>query len=377
MIRRRALLQQLGVATTLWPFRAALAQPAETLKTAAAKCGILFGSNSEIDLPTGPAAYRNLFLEQCALFAANLNWKLVAPVRDSLTPPADGPNIGFAQEHGLKLTGAHLLWFEALPRWFTSLGDPIDAQSAVLAHIHRMTERYRGRIYSWNVVNEALQPSDGRPDGLRQTPLVAKLGADFFDIAFRAARSGDPDAFLVYNDYNLEMDRPDQEQKRNALLRLLDRFARDGTPLDAVGLQSHLALDGSRFDEKKYRAFLAELASRGLKIMITELDVLDTDAPTEHGARDAAVADLYARFLPVALDELAVMSVVTWGLSDRYTWLVPNNSPKFVRKDGEPIRPLPFDADFAPKPAFTAMLNAFDHAPTRPLIQRPPARAAK
>ncbi|MEI9983981.1 MAG: endo-1,4-beta-xylanase [Aliidongia sp.] len=225
-------------------------------------------------------------------------------------------------------------------------------------------------------MNEALQIRDGRPDGLRTTPLLAKLGPDFFDIAYRAARSGDPDAFLVYNDYGLEMDRPDQERKRGALLRLLDRFAEDGTPIDAVGLQSHLALDGSRFDEKIYRDFLHELASRNLKIIITELDALDTAAPGDHAARDQAVADMYARFLSVALDERAVMAVVSWGLSDRYTWLTPDKDPRFARKDGLPGRPLPFDDAFAPKLAFDAIRTAFEHAPQREPAKRGPAQGA-
>jgi len=376
MLTRRSLLKRtIGpalIAASLPPLAYAAALGATTLKAAAAKCGLRYGSSSDTEIATAPALYRATFLEQCELMAPILTWKYVAPTRDGADPANEDPNMRFALQNHLGVTGVHLLWHEGLPPWFAQIEDSTRAQSAVLSHIHAMTDRYKGKILAWNVVNEALQIRDGRPDGLRNTPLLAKLGPDFFDIAFRAARRGDPDAFLVYNEYGLEMDKPDHEAKRNALLRLLDRFAEDETPIDAVGLQSHLALDGSRFDEKRYRAFLGELAARKLKIIISELDVLDTGAPTDHAARDQAVADFYARFLAVALDEPAVMSVVTWGLSDRYTWLVPANDPRFVRKDGQPIRSLPFDEGFAAKPAFDAIRNAFEHAPVREPAAAPP-----
>jgi endo-1,4-beta-xylanase len=371
---RRSLLKGAGAAALLPASMRAAAAGEISLKAAAAKAGLLYGSNSEIDLATAPAAYRTLFLDQCALFGASLNWKDLAPMRDGADPAHDSPNTRFALENRLDLTGGHLLWFESVPPWFAEL-DPVKAQAAALGHISAATRHYRDKIFAWNVVNEAVRPSDGRPDGLRQSALLKKLGPDFFSIAFETARLGDPAAFLVLNEYDLEMDRPDHEAKRTVLLRLLDRLAADDVPIDAVGLQSHLALDGSRFDEKRYRAFLAELASRRLRLIITELDVLDVGAPTDHAARDQAVADLYARFLAVALDERAVMAVVTWGLSDRYTWLIPSNALKYARNDGVPGRPLPFDDAFAPKPAFDAMRRAFEQAPARePVRRRTPAK---
>ena len=371
MITRRNLLKRTGgavLAAALPPLACAEAAPSAglTLKAAAAKAGLRFGSSSDVPVATTSDTYRSLFLEQCELLAPIMSWSFVAPRRDGADPASEDPNLRFGFEHHLAITGAHLLWHERVPSWFGQIADSTSAQGAALGHIRAMTDRYRGKILSWNVVNEALQPRDGRPDGLRNSPLLAKLGPDFFDIAFRTARKGDPDAFLVYNDYGLEMDKPDHEKKRTALLRLLDRFAEDGTPIDAVGLQSHLALDGARFDEKLYRGFLHELASRNLKIIISELDVLDKTVTGDFAARDQAVADFYARFLAVALDETAVVAVVNWGLSDKFTWLTPQTEPSFARPDGKPARPLAFDDAFAPKPAFDAIRTAFEHAPPRP-----------
>ena len=89
----------------------------------------------------------------------------------------------------------------------------------------------------------------------------------------------------------------------------------------------------------------------GLTIQITELDVTDENAPAEEGERDRLIADAYRRFLDAALDEPAVKLVLTWGLSDRYSWIVRHETNETSwRKDGLPSRPLPFDADLAPKP---------------------------
>jgi endo-1,4-beta-xylanase len=103
-----------------------------------------------------------------------------------------------------------------------------------------------------------------------------------------------------------------------------------------------------------------------LKIVITELDVDDRGAPPAPDERDRAVADIYARFLAVALDEPSVAALVTWGLCDPYSWL--NHTayfPQFVRPDGLPQRPLLFDAQFRPKPAYDAVLRALQQAPKR------------
>ncbi|HEV2098449.1 MAG TPA: endo-1,4-beta-xylanase, partial [Stellaceae bacterium] len=112
--------------------------------------------------------------------------------------------------------------------------------------------------------------------------------------------------------------------------------------------------------------FLAEIAALGLTIQITELDVTDESAPADIPARDQLIADTYRRFLDAALDEPAVKMVVTWGLSDRHSWIVrrETNETKW-RKDKLPSRPLPFDANLQPKPAYTAIAEAFAHAPSR------------
>lgn len=336
-----------------------------SLKAAALRAGLRYGSTEDAIIAHAPRPYRALFAEQCGLYAANLSWKNAAPTPDAADPVREDPNLPFALANGMAITGAHLVWHEGLPPWVEALNDPEAMKAAIDNHIQAMARRHGGEVYSWNVVNEALDPGEGRPDGLRNTAVLKVLGPQYIDFAFHAARAAKVAPILVYNDYNMEMDKPLHEARRRALLRLLDGFHRDGTPVDAIGLQSHLRLDGSVFNEPLYRAFLGEIADRGYKIMITELDVLDLDTPSDIAARDKAVADLYRRFLAVALDQPAVISVVTWGLSDRYTWLTAQRSASYARADGMPARPLPFDDWYLPKPAYYALLGAFNGAPPR------------
>ncbi len=370
VLRRGAAIPAL-FAGPLLAARAAAPESAPSLKEAAAAVGLAFGSDSDVDLATVPPAYRELFVRQCGLYAGLFDWRVdCAKPGDPCRSDGD-PNVGPMLASGLRLSGGHLMWHTSTPAWLTELGSAARATAATVDHVTALVTRFAGQVYSWNVVNEMLNPREGRPEGLRQTPALRAMGSDYFDAAFRAARAADPAALLVANEYAVEMATADHEAKRVALLRWLDGLQRRGTPIDAVGIQSHLKLDESRFDPERFRRFLGEIAARGLRILVTELDVLDLQAGSQ-AERDAAIASLYGEYLRTVLDEPAVSAVVLWGLSDRYTWLTPQYDKRFARADGQATRPLPFDADFQPKPAFFAMLNAIAHAPQR--AEAAPAR---
>ena len=334
------------------------------MKGAAAARGLLFGAAPETDLATAPEAYRRLLAAECGLLAPVLPWTAARLPGDYRFGDAATAAIAFARASQMRLTGSHLLWHEWTPDWFRALPPGPEAQRAARRHIVAMATRFGGDVYAWNVVNEALMPDDGRADGLRATALLDKLGPDFIETAFAAARPCDPRALLLYNDYNLEAATRHHAAKRDGLARLLDRLQRAGAPIDGVGLQSHLDA-GDPFDERQYRGFLRDIASRGLKIVITELDARDTKTAGTIAARDQAIADLYARFLAVALDERAVTAVVVWGLADPYSWQNEASRREFRRADGLPARPLPYDDAFRPKPAYRAILRALENAPRR------------
>ncbi len=347
---------------------AALPRPTDaaelpSLKQAAAKAGLLVGCDSDVTIKSAPPAYAQLIPAQCDLLAPQVSWRHMAPLPTSQEPAAEDPNIAFALSHGMRLTGGHFVWHENMPAWFEALS-PAAAQAAIERHIRQVGSHYRGQVYSWNVVNEAIDTRYGDRSGLRRTAFLNKLGPDFIATAFRAAREADPHALLVYNDFAMEMDVPLEAARRDALRRLLDRVQRDG-PIDAVGLQTHLRFDDDVFNADLYNRFLAELAARGLKILITEMDVLDYNGSGAIEDRDRRVADLYRTVLSVAVAQPAVRSITVWGLSDRYTWLTAARSPHFGRVDGLPTRPLPFDDMFQPKPAFYAILDVLRNAPRR------------
>ena len=135
-----------------------------------------------------------------------------------------------------------------------------------------------------------------------------------------------------------------------------------GVPIHGIGLEAHLRSDQANvLGDVSYEAFLEELAKRGMKIFITELDIQDTNLPADVDARDKAIADLYRKFLTASLRQPAVKGVITWGLSDSFTWI----SGYRPRKDGLPVRPLPFDASCLPKPAYYAIAEALETAPRR------------
>jgi endo-1,4-beta-xylanase len=349
----------------------AAAESAELRRLAAQK-GLLYGTTISAAQITHDPAFVALVLRQAALVVPenDMKWQDInqgAPGDDDYRG-AD-TIAGFAVEGGLALRGHNLLWYFRTPSWFFALPSRAAQERAMVDRIRALAGRYRGMIHSWDVVNEPIEPKDGRPDGLRRAVFLEALGPGYLDLAYRTARETDPKARLVVNEYDIELDTPEQETRRTVLLNLLERMQRAGTPVDAVGIEAHLtAAGGPPFSPKRLRRFLADIAGLGLSVQITELDVTDQYAPSDFAIRDRLVADTYRRFLDAALDELAVKMVVTWGLSDRHSWIVrrQTNQAKW-RKDGLPSRPLPFDAELQPTAAFAAMAEAFAHAPSRSL----------
>lgn len=332
------------------------------LRQRAASKGLIYGADcGTLKLESDPKLEK-VVVQECAMLVAGfLKWDHLRPTVESFNFTKGDWYASFARERGMLLRGHTLVWHEALPPWFKETVNRQNGQQFLQQHIKQVVGHYAGRMHSWDVVNEAISVEDGQPNGLRKTPWLQFLGADYIDMAFRLAAENDPKALLVYNDYGLEYDTPEDEAKRNAVLKLLERLKSKGTPVHAFGMQSHLLGHETRFNPKKLRNFFKNVASLGLKILITEMDVIDKKLPVELTVRDRIVAAAYEDYLSVVLDEPAVIAVITWGLSDRYTWL----SRSHPRSDNAAVRPLPFDADFKPKLAWNAIARAFDNAPRR------------
>jgi endo-1,4-beta-xylanase len=280
-----------------------------------------------------------------------------------------------AERQGQLVLGAHLVWDEGFGEGWTEDDiwglDETAARSLLFDTLDAVVTRYQGRTAAWIVVNETIDAHEA--DGMRRDfPWYETIGPSFAEEAFLAAQEADPNALLILNEFGFETDDEfdTAADKREKALIVIDSLLDAGAPVQALGVQAHLTAGGfaESFDPDGYRKFLAEVADRGLKILVTEMDALDDGLPADIPARDAAIADAYARYLDAALAEPEVAAVITFGLTDRYTWLQED----YPREDGEERRPLPFDSDLQPKPAYAAIKDALGAAPSRQPLWRAP-----
>ena len=316
--------------------------------------------------------YRALIERQCGILVHEnaLKWYVLRPDAGTFYyDPAD-QLVDFATARGMAMRGHTLLWNreEFSPAWVNNYNfgsrPGTEAERLVVEHIRAVVARYRGRITSWDVVNETIDPSTGL---LRETSLTRHLGETIIDIAYHATREADPDGQIVYNDYMSW--EAGHETHQEGVLRLLDGMVERGVPIDALGVQSHIGsgnydtsigFDTARDDH--WRGFLDHVTGLGLDLAITEFDVHDKNLPYDFADRDQAVAELARRYLDLMFSYPQTRDVLAWGLSDRYTWL----QGLWPRADDEPKRPTPYDAAFRPKPLRDAIAAAFEAALPRP-----------
>jgi endo-1,4-beta-xylanase len=368
-LSRRAVLTRTGLALagSLYRLKGAACEGgvdiSTPLKVHASRKGLLFGSAASQRYLKSDPAYAALFAQQCGVLVpeGELKWNVLRPTPDSYNfGPADWM-YEFTRTHNLKFRGHTLAWWQALPGWFSSYANQGNARRLLEEHIATVVGRYSGKMHSWDVVNEVVDPYDKRADGLKTKPWLELAGPEYIDFSFQSARAADPNALLVWNENHLEINDTWSRGKRKALLSLLAEKLKRKIPIDAVGLQTHVSTTDPSFDNKEFKTFVRKIADLGLRIIISEIDVIDHDAPANTSIRDEKVAGTYSNYLDLILKEKQVIAVLTWGLSDKYSWLA-----KFKpREDGLPVRTLPFDDCLAGKKAFTAIANAFDWAPDR------------
>lgn len=352
-----------------------------SLRELAASKGLIYGAfpqrgfnDFDQDIP-----FKSIFLRESSLLVAGFYGVSIGPQTEKMYNFQAADNyFNFANENNLKFRGHPLIWNEFNSPWLVEKFKDNNTTSSEIeqvfvSHISTVVKRYAGQVHSWDVVNEAINPDDGRSDGLKDTlksgirgeyhrSWLHFLGSEHIELAFQVAAEADPNAILTYNENSMEYNFGWQERRRQVVLETLENLKAKGTPIHALGIQSHLnASWNDNFDEKRFRTFLSDVASLGLKIIITELDVMDRDLPENQEFRDRQIAQAYYQYLSVALDETAVSTVINWGLSDRYTWL----SSFAPRPDGEPVRPLPFDAQLNYKQSWSAIAKAFEEAPSR------------
>jgi endo-1,4-beta-xylanase len=333
-----------------------------SLKAHAKRHGLVFGSAVVVRNVQSDADFAELIAEQCGIVVPSneLKWVALRPAPDQFDFTRSDFLLQFAKSHGMLMRGHNLCWHQSVPAWIRQPENSAKARQIFVDHITTVCKHYAGQLHSWDVVNEAILSSDGLPGGMRKSFWYEQVGPDYIELAFRTARAADPHAKLTYNDYGVEFENDEDAERRRLILELLRDLKKRDVPIDAVGIQSHVKAAQPYGFGKGLTDYMESIREMGLEIYLTELDVNEDDIQTDDPAqRDATIAQTYRDYLRVALANRAVKQVLTWDLSDRFTWL--NGGPTHHRKQpNRPQRSLPFDRDYRPKEAFFAIRDSFD-----------------
>lgn len=252
----------------------------------------------------------------------------------------------FAQTNNLRLHGHTLIWHGSIPNWVTSFtGDSIAFENMVKTYIQTVVSRYKGKVVSWDVVNEAFEDNGL----LRQTIWSQKMGPDYIARCFQYAREADTSALLFYNDYGHEY----SAAKRSAIGTLINNLKSRNIAIHGTGLQFHIT---HTTPDANITTAIANAVSTGLKVHISELDIRVNDGrsqtltfnsqlASQQSAKYRTVVRTYRTAVPVAQQ----FGITLWNVGDSDSWI-----PSWQLA---PDWPLPFDNNYNRKPAYYGMIE--------------------
>jgi len=351
-----------GTAPTTAPAAApAVDQHGPTIKDVYAKCflvgtaGDLPGNYSDAEMALVREHFNVVTPENC------MKPGPIHPAADTWRFERADALVKWCGENQIAVHGHTLVWHAQTGNWFFADRDKEAVRRRLRDHITTLVGHYKGKIRSWDVVNEAINDrgdtQTAQTENLRNSQWLQTMGPGFLTDAFKFAHEADPDAKLYYNDYGIEVG-----PKHGSSMVLLKRLIADGAPIHGVGIQGHWSTNRLPFEALDQA--IADYASLGLKVSISELDVtirgvsggqLGGGNPAGRRAGPAspqdlkAQADAYARLFAILIKHKDVIDRVTfWGLSDRRTWRFGQH-------------PLIFDANNQRKPAYVAIVDAQLH----------------
>ena len=272
--------------------------------------------------------------------------------------------VAFGEKHKMFIHGHTLIWHSQLPKWMSQIKDSLTMATAMDNHIATIVGNYKGRIHSWDVVNEALN-EDGT---LRKSVFLNTYGKEYLTNAFKLAAKADPKTDLYYNDYNLCT-----PKKREGAIELVKNLQKNGAKIDGIGEQGHWHLNTPTLEE--IEKTILDFSALGIKVAITELDISVLPSPWDVVGADVnqkseanEKMNPYPKGLPEDIKiQLAaryeaifklfikhqdkISRVTLWGVNDGQSWL--NDWPI----KGRTNYPLLFDREFKPKEAYNSVMK--------------------
>lgn len=333
------------------PTTPATSESDETLKATAP---FPMGVSVDPTLLATKSAYRNRILkEHNSITAENaMKWGWLHPSEKVFKFDDADAIVAFAEQNKMRIHGHTLLWHNN-PTWISNFsGDSLAWENLVKTHIQTVAAHFKGKVTSWDVVNEAFTDKGELRKGYDSESSIwaAKLGNDYVARAFQYAAAADPNALLFYNDYGQESN----PAKTQAIVAMVADFKKRGIPIHGLGLQMHIGIGN---DIAGIETALKTLAATGLKIHLSELDInmsnfqknpnlKYTDAlAQQQREKYRLVAQAYRRLVPAAQQ----YGITNWNVGDGDSWIRQLIQPNDW--------PLPFDEGYLRKPAYFGFIE--------------------
>jgi endo-1,4-beta-xylanase len=326
-----------------------------SLRQAADDAGLLIGTAVR-SAQLSESMYASTLAREFNMVEAEdaMKWWVLRPDESTYDFREGDELVRFAKAHSMKVRGHCLVWGRYNPDWLTrGHFSPAQLSRLLHQHIRRVMKHYAGKVFAWDVVNEALDENGSVRDSLwyNQPGIgLSAQGTAYIEQAFRWAHQADPRALLFYN----EAEGEGLNRKSDAIYAMVKDFQQRHVPIDGVGLQMHIpALD---VDVAVIEANIARLTALGLQVHITELDIsvpidsLGTARPEDLDHQ----ADLYAAIVRACLENRGCTAIQTWGFTDKYSWI--GSHSRHTRGAA-----LPFDRMYQPKAAYRAVFEALSH----------------
>lgn len=253
--------------------------------------------------------------------------------------------LAFAKKYNLTVHGHTLVWHNQSGNW---LGINVSREKAIeqlKSHIETIVGHYKGRLHSWDVVNEAINdgvtlPANGDwKQCLRQTQWYNSIGPDYLAMAFKFAHEADPNVKLYYNDYNLN-----DRNKADIVYAMVKDLKAQGVPIDGIGMQGHYNTDTTAGSVEYSLKKFSEL---NVVVSISELDVTVKGAAATGLTKEQEIKQgiVYAKLFQLFKKYNKLIERVTfWGFVDSKSW----------RRESFPCL---FNADYTPKLSAYAVLD--------------------